>query len=1322
MALSIILFPAGAVGAEHYAFKQISSEQGLSANNVKCITRDRLGFMWFGTKNGLNRYDGSTIRRFDVFDTKLNRGNNNIGALYADENSNLWIGTDRGIYIYNPHDDSINHVGQRTSEGVVATNWVQRIVGDSKGNVWALLPDEGVYLYSGETVRHFSITRPETLKVIFPSDICVDHDGNVWVVTSGAGVFKYDTKAGRFIYVNPNGDVDIKNELICCVCVNDEGNLVMGSSEGHLYCYNTKTNAIEPVKYSKSGGIYLRYIECFEDEIWIGTHSGLWILNKTTGRETFLSENSADQFSLSDNTVYCIYRDADGGAWLGTMFGGVSYLPRRKFNFTNYGLNHNLSSRLVLGLANDINGNIWIGTENAGVNILDPKTSTIRPATCYNRSDQIVLMMTEYDGNVYTSFSRSGLYKTDSDGHTSKIFPLSDDQDANVYSYLIDSKGNEWVGQGFALFRRAKGDNEFVRIPTTNYDWIYYIMEASDGMIWIGTMGNGVWKYNPANGKFKSYVYDHAATNPTGLKSNSVNYILEDSNGNIWVSTDRGGLSKYNEETDNFTTYGLADGLPDDCVYSILEDNKGNLWFGTNKGLVRFTPANLCVQVFTTEDGLSGNQYNYKSAIRGADGRFYFGGINGVASFIPELYAFDPVPSVYITELHVMSDKHEVSSIVFEDNVKFNYNKSTFAVNVASPSYRHSGRLSMSYRLLPVNQEWIPMSGNQISFTNLAPGEYDLEVKVFNGTSSNVSVLKIEVLPPWWKSAWAYCIYAILIIVAALIWFVWYRNKKEQQLRSREEAFAINKEKELYRSKVTFFTEIAHEIRTPLSLIDLPLEAIEEIGVSNPNIKKYLKVSRQNTHRLLELTGQLLDFEKLDSNKLTLKNENVDVVSFIKNIAERFEPTFALTGKNFISEIDERQLTVSTDREALTKIVSNLLNNALKYGMHTIRLKLIQNDDTFVVKVYSDGAKIEYDERERIFSPFYQTSDSEREKNGVGIGLPLSRSLATLLGGSLSLDDNSDELNIFTLSLPKTAPLVEREATMDSEMENYMLKEESNQAKLRSDVYSVLLVEDNANILEFLAEQLRRLFVVETAANGKEALEKLSSRPFDIIVTDIMMPIMDGLELCRRVKEDINISHIPVVFITAKNDLDSKIKGLQYGAEAYVEKPFSIKYLRQLINSLLDNRRRERNSYSKNPFFSIDSMQMSKNDEAFMNKVQDVISQHVCEGEFSVDMLCDILAMSRSSLLRKIKTLFNMTPAELIRLIKFKKAAELIQSGEYRISDVCYMVGVGSPSYFSKQFYNQFGITPKDFEKQCRAKNSSLHQKKTTENITDDEE
>ena len=521
-------------------------------------------------------------------------------------------------------------------------------------------------------------------------------------------------------------------------------------------------------------------------------------------------------------------------------------------------------------------------------------------------------------------------------------------------------------------------------------------------------------------------------------------------------------------------------------------------------------------------------------------------------------------------------------------------------------------------------------------------------------------------------------------------------------MEERQKLFEIEKEKELYESKVDFFTEIAHEVRTPLTLINGPLEAIQEENLPESKKKKYINVIVQNTKRLLELTGQLLDFQKIGANKLSMKFESVDITALLKGIVARFEVTFNLNNKELVLKLTEEEIWAAVDKEAITKIVSNLLNNALKYAWQHIQVELEKDDLYFTIRVISDGNKIPEEASQYIFEPFYQMEKKEAPKNGVGIGLSLARSLASLHKGTLTLDTTREKDNVFILTIPLNKEGISLENSKAVQKDIVELDEETS---VETDMhgYTLLLVEDNESMLAFISERLCECFTVETAKNGAEAIEILRSSHVDLIISDIMMPVMNGYQLCKEIKSDIELSHIPVIFLTAKNDIDSKINGLKYGAEAYVEKPFSFGYLKEQILSLLNNRRREREAFSKRPFFSVDNMQMNKADEEFMNKVIRIIEDNITDDNFGVEKMADILCMSRSSLLRKIKTIFNLSPLDFIRLIRLKKAAEYIQEGKYRIGDICYMVGINSPSYFSKLFLKQFGMTPKDFEKQYQS-------------------
>lgn len=839
--------------------------------------------------------------------------------------------------------------------------------------------------------------------------------------------------------------------------------------------------------------------------------------------------------------------------------------------------------------------------------------------------------------------------------------------------------------------------------------WVFDIMQEGNGDIWFATMGNGVVRYDSKSGKYVKY--SHEVGNDKSLSSTSVSSIMQDSKGNIWFSTDRGGVCRYNRKTDDFTRYSIEEGLPDNVAYKILEDRHGNMWFGTNRGLVMMNPDDGNIRTFTMKDGLCENQFNYKSAVAGSDGRFYFGTINGLLSFDPEIKGTKkPVGEIYLTGLSIFNEEMKVDSpdsplkksILETDEIVLPYDRTNLSVDFALLSYSTAFANQYYYMLEPVDKKWVSVGteGN-VQYANLNPGTYTLHIRATSeGTEKGyvTKTLKIKVLPPWWRSVWAICLYIIVFVCAVIVWFLWYREHKNKQLKGKQKLFEIEKEKELYLNKVNFFTEIAHEIRTPLTLINGPLEIIEEMHISNDKLTKNLKVISQNTKRLLNLASQLLDFQKIGANKLKPNYEVTDVSSLLKETVDRFEPTFTHQGK-VLEQVDvEDGISAKIDKEAITKILSNLLNNARKYGEHIVTVSLKRTNDSFVVTVFSDGERIPKEKAEQIFDPFYQYNERKEKAQGVGIGLSLSRSLAEIHDGSLYLDLQRTDGNSFVLSIPLNmeAETAETVAAVNTDL---AINDTGNFVEENAKGKTILIVEDEKSILSFMADRLSEFFVVETAGNGKEALEILQRQPIDLVISDVMMPDMNGFELCKAIKGNIELSHIPVVFLTAKNDTESKIQGLKVGAEAYIEKPFSFEFLRQQVMSLLGNRQNEREAFSKRPFFPVKNMQMSKEDEVFMKKVLDVINSNLDDETFNVERMAEELCMSRSSLLRKIKTLFNMAPLDFIRLIRLKKAAELIQEGKYRVGEICYMVGFSSHSYFSKLFSKQFGMTPKDFEK-----------------------
>lgn len=1310
--LAFLLAAAGCLTASgravNYTFAHLGSEVGLSAVNVKAICQDANGFMWFGTKSGLNRYDGRTAKRYRCYDPQLHRGNDNVGALWVSPEGDIWAGTDRGVYIFDNRTERCHFLDLKTKEGLAAGDWVQTISGDNRGNVWILVPNQGLFCVNGGKMVRHTVADIRDQNEFNPTTLQVTPDGNVFAGTRSRGIYRFDEKLSRFVNT---GVEEMIGKNVAVMCQRHGHNLILCSSVGNLYNYDYANNIATEIQFSGSGRVYPRSILCVDNEIWLGTQTGLYIIDTTTHSERIIKERYTDPTGLSNSAIFFLYPDREKNIWIGTLVGGVNYLQRTGFKFELFrhvAKNEGLVSNRVRGMAKDSAGNIYIGAEEEGYTIFNTTTGQMRQVN----DGRAVLTICPSGGDVVVGYAGGGMERVKPSGQTSRLTGPDLDY-TSIYSYLLDNTGGCWLGTDAGLYHSPTAAGELKKVEELGNVWVFDMLHDRNGKVWIATMGTGIFSYNPNTGKYKHYDYDEAHTN--GLASNSISSVMEDSRGNLWFSSDRGGLSRYNPQTDKFETISIEDGLPDSVIYDLLEDADGCLWFGTNDGLVKFNPRTGAKRVFTSRDGLLGNHFNYHSAVAGDDGYFYFGTMDGLVAFDPrQSNSSDSIAPVYFTDLTLGDDMPSVDSpdsplkesILYTSDLTLPYDFKVMSLSVASPTYSAPGSLNYSYRMLPGDSTWVPINDNKITFAGLPPGNYTLEVRADNGVTSTTRALQLHIRGPWYRTTWAIIAYVLIIIALVAAWLFWYRNNKERQLHEREKMFKLSHEKELYENKVEFFTELAHEIRTPLSLIDAPLQAMEDLNIKEPVLLRYVKVMKQNTSRLLNLTGQLLDFQKIGASKFNFTFERVDVTALVSSILERFEPTMTLNGKTLTKQIPEQSIYAEIDREAVTKILSNLFNNALKYSASRISVRLEADDKEFRVVVESDGQKISQENAVRIFEPFYQINN-KADNNGVGIGLPLCRTLAHLQHGSVEVTPtDTPDTNVFVLTLPlrQTDQEVKQPDVAEPTMSEYIINEDPESAAPSPRGYSILLVEDNDQMRDFLYDQLSRDFNVETAHNGKEALQKIKEVAFDLIVTDIMMPEMDGYELCRAVKADINRSHIPVVFLTAKNDMDSKLKALQSGGEAYVEKPFSIKYFQQQIKSILENRLHERKAYLKQPFFSVDSMKLTPADKEFMDKVIANITENISDDNFSVESMADVFCMSRSSLLRKIKSLFNQSPIELIHTVKLKKAAELIHEGKYRISDVCYMVGINSPSYFSKLFFKQFGVSPKEFEKQCRQK------------------
>ncbi|MFT3739660.1 MAG: two-component regulator propeller domain-containing protein [Breznakibacter sp.] len=1115
------------VNASYY-FSRIDSESGLSQINVKTILQDSYGFMWFGTRNHLNRYDGTRMRIFDCYDSELRRRNNNISALYEDKDRQLWVGTDKGIYVFDPISERFSFFGNVAVNGAKITDWVSSIQGDLDGNIWIVIPNEGLFRYHEPTKKlsHYVIGNLQMPNQGGnPQCMCIERNGTVWIGTNGNGVYSYDKKNDSFIqYWGDKNGSSLRGENIYTMC--DYGDeLVLGIHEGRLMKLNKRRNVLSDVKAPEVHYKIIRYVTYLNDELWVGTEAGLFIINELKNSVIELREDPMYAYSLSDNIVESIYKDKENGVWIGTRFGGANYLASKGMDFECYvplsNSKNSLGSRRLREIREDSKGNIWIASEDKGLNILDPQKAEFRKieergADRYKNSKVLGLYLDEEQ--AWVGYFKNGMDVIRFPRFTIEHYSGSDLNldEASVYSICEDKFGKIWIGNGWGIFVGSKKDKYFRRIDKFGLSYVYDIMEDSKGYIWIATMGNGVFRYNQTTEELVHYL--NSAEDSLSLSSNSVSDITETTLGDIWFATDRGGICRYNRETDDFTTFSIKEGLPDDVSYKIIEDKEYNLWFGTNNGLVKFNPRSKKIKVFSKNSGLPINQFNYKSALAGSAGKFYFGGLNGLLAFNPSHFEENRfIPPVYITQMTIhnsvvglnVENSPLEKSMVHTKKITLNYDQSNIGFDFVALSFAAPKANKYAYMMEGIDKDWIYVNANQtVSYAKLPPGDYVFKVMGSNNDeywNKEGASVEIEILPPWWRSKAARIFYVVLFAFTLYLYLERYRRRTEKRHAEMQRLFESEKEKELYSSKVEFFTNIAHEIRTPVTLINGPLESMLEIDFKDPEVVRSLKVMSKNTNELLGLVNQLLDFRKVDSNKFLLTVQAYNVTDFLKEIYSRFEPLVSQQNKTMKFLLPENGITFPFDKEAMSKVMNNLLSNALKYSERYIEVELKADNNIVYIKVRNDGDLIPMELGEKIFDPFFQRNKHRNNTSSSGIGLSLARSLAELHNGRLYYNEYQ-HLNEFVMELP----LTQKDAGMTEEVpeKDYLIAE--NELKGGEHAKIILLVEDNKEMLDFIAERLQKQFGVEKATNGIEAMKILEDRNVDLVLTDIMMPEMDG--------------------------------------------------------------------------------------------------------------------------------------------------------------------------------------------------------------------
>lgn len=1326
--LSVIIFllyTSTLLAAKQFSFVKYQVENGLSHNTVWCIMQDSHNFMWFGTSDGLNRFDGKSFRIFrNIPQDSCSLGNNSVRALYEDKRGNIWIGTNKGVYLFNAEKEEFHPLKVTTEDEVPISSTVYDIIESNKGEIWIATYGQGLFIYNPEGDKLTQNSKYTS----FIKCLIKTPDGTIFAGSRQQGLACFDGD-GKYIrsYMPQTRNAN-NTEINKLYCHNDTLWFSFGNTG--LSSLDLKTGNISniPENSNKSFISNIRSIsEYSRHELLLGADNGLYIFDIPTGHYERI-DDPANPKSLSDASVYDIVKDREGGLWIASYFGGINYLPQDLKPFEHYFPLHqsgSLSGKAVSRFCEDQNGNIWIATEDGGLNLLDTRTKKITNYLPQKNNagvsdHNLHALMLDQDRLWIGTFSQGiDVFNTKSGQFKNYQHFRGDNRsisDNSIFSIYKDSHGNVYVGTMWGLNKYIPLTDNFVSVEEIgNTAHIYDILEDSKGILWVATYNAGVFRYTPGTDKWNNYTH---TADTFSLSTNSVVTLFEDSRQTVWAGTEGGGLCSFDNAKQTFIPF-KADNplLANAVIYTIEEDNSGNLWIACNSGLIRLNPyKEEEIRLFTKADGLQSNQFNFCASLRAKDGKLYFGGINGFNAFYPDRLKDNAyIPEVAITGFQLynkeISPREEDSPLKQAINqtkeLELSYDQNTFSFDFAALSYQAPERNRYAYMLEGFDKTWNYTNINRAFYTNLAPGKYVFHVLGSNNDgiwNKEGTIIKINLLPPFWRTHFAYGIYIVLCIIAFwLIFKAWSAriNARHQQLLKE---YRTQKEKETYRSKISFFTNLAHEIRTPVSLIKAPLECIINSGDGNTETRNFLQTIDKNTDRLLNLINQLLDFRKAEETEFQLDLQNTNINELVQSIYDRFKSAVQIKNINMELRLPSSSLVSGVDTEALTKIISNLMSNALKYTTDKINVELTVHDTHFEISIKDNGPGIAKTERKKIFDIFYQPDNS---KTGTGIGLALAKLLVEKHQGKLYLADTPDNGATFVISIPKLQGRTIQEP--ETEAREIFVSQDSSTAEAiqrNTATENLLITEDNTELLNLIAGYFSKYYQVYTASNGKEALIILEKETIDLVISDIMMPEMDGYELCEAIKGDTRYCHIPVILLTAKTTINDKIKGLEYGSDAYVEKPFSLEHLRTQVWNLLQSRKKLREVFATSPLSPTADIAISPRDKEFIEKLNSEIDKHIQEVNFSIDVLAEIMCMSRSNFYRKIKSVSGMSPNDYLKMVRLKKAAELLLKQEYRINEIYEQVGFNTSSYFAKCFREQFGMAPKEFLNSTCEKNS----------------
>ena len=1296
---------------------------GLSDNTVLCGLRDSYGFMWLGTNNGLNRFDGShnTVFR-NIVDEKATYENNIITSLF-EYSDDIWFGGSFGLYCYDRDTNVSSRFVKRTKYGVNISSTVKKIVQAQNGTIWIITLGQGLFIYDPKTEQLTQDSRHSA----FISDIIFTDNGDAYLSALDGNIMLY-RQTGEYVkqFNIPDYQAD-KNSI----CLEHYDNMLFIGTEAGLYQLREGQSVIERIPLNLPYGGVRSLCMYTNGDLLLGTEWGIFAYQTETGQMTQFDNPGDPVGGLSDNVVNQMIWDTDNTLWVMTDKGGVCYMTASNISLLNVMLptGHGGQKILVNAFCESDDGNIWVGSAT-GLYYYNRDTQQLTPVNIGNTRNEIQVLMTDGD-DLWIGTHHNGIIVMNTKTQAIRKYQYSASRPYTVTSNDINcllktSQGDIYVGTSWSLCRYDR--------QTENFMWyaeigamtnVTDLAEDSQGRVWATSSNHGLFRQTGPGQGFINYTFNRQKSN--SIANNYTTSVFCDHQGTVWVATKGDGIYYYDAATDGFIPFGTVGSISQDQqTYFITEDQQYNLWIGVENGMARINAKREAnsIQSIGASARAQREQKPYNAVLMTKRGEMFIGCNGDFLHFYPEAIQSDQQKaSIYI--MSVILPNHNDDPLQKEldhqfynnHKVSLSYDNNSFTVRFSSPTFRNYEDLRFEYMLTGIDKDWSrPTKNGEATYAGLPPGDYEFLVRQSgNGDPSQYARLSITVRPPWYRTNLAYVIYVLLILLLlnSLIWR--YTKTLRSRYSRRMEEFRQQQEKENFESKIQFFINLVHEIRTPLSLISLPLEALGEEIKTKGSQNKHIAAIRRNMNYLLGITNQLLDFQKAEKGQIHLSLQRCNVNQLLTESYHQFEDAMKLQNKRLQLQLPADEIYTNLDSDKVQKVMMNLIGNAFKYAKTEIILRLEQtSEDQLCIAVIDDGPGIPPAERDKIFDAYYQIAgDSTAKDLGTGLGLPYAKMLAQAHGGDLTEMDPPGGGSDFRLTLPinlSEAPdahqphhaqdtqnvqdIQDIQGTQDTQD-----PQDAQPAKKTS--HRVLVVEDNEELLQMTCDALKRNYHITKARDGVEALDVLKYNDVDIIVSDVMMPRMDGITLCQRVKNDINFSHIPVILLTAKTSVEAKLEGMQSGADIYLEKPFSARQLHLQISSLLRMRQHFHERMQKIENVSVieentDDLGMNQQNLMFMERLQQMVDENLRDEEFSIDQLAEQMNMSRSSFYRKIKALTDMTPIDYMKSRRLERAALLLNQG-VRISDVAEQVGFTSSSYFAKCFKGRFGVLPKEY-------------------------